>query len=200
MAFRSLCRVAPLAGLAAGLFTFVGLAIPAQAAAPTMTTEVGHGLAELLSGITAFGVACVHGLTGLGMALGWDPHAGGTSAAACPNLQGVGLTFVGLLAIVAVALGRMRLQTEQRRLDVIRKLVEQGLTPPSALLDGPARSDRRKGIVLLFAGAGLVAAGLLLGDRAIAAGGLVPAFIGIGYLVSYRLATAPPKEPGEERT
>ncbi len=196
MASRSFFRIAPFAGLAAGLASFVGLATPAYAAAPTMTTDLGQGLAEMLASITQFGVACVHGLTGLGMALGWDPHGAGGSAAACSQLQGVGLTFVGLLAIVAVALGRMRLQTEQRRLDVIRKLVEQGRTPPNALLEGPAGRDRRKGIVLLFAGAGLVAAGLLLGDRGIAAGGLVPAFIGIGYLVSYRLATAPVKEDG----
>jgi hypothetical protein len=41
--------------------------------------------------------------------------------------------------------------------------------------------------VLLFAGVGLTFAGVVLGDRGLAAGGLVPAFIGIGYLVSYRL-------------
>ena len=42
----------------------------------------------------------------------------------------------------------------------------------------------------MVAGLGLVIAGMMLGDRGMAAGGLIPAFIGIGYLVSYRLATA----------
>ena len=47
----------------------------------------------------------------------------------------------------------------------------------------------------VFAGLGLVIAGMMLGDRGMAAGGLIPAFIGIGYLVSHRLATAEDEPP-----
>jgi hypothetical protein len=195
MSARHSLRIAPWLGLAAGLWAFVGIAVPsAQAATPTMTTDLVSTVGEFAAGLSQIGIACVHSLDGLGLAFGFDPHGGGGSAAACPELQGIGLTFMGLLAVVAVALGRMRLQTEQRRLEVVRRLVEQGLTPPTPLLEGPSRHDRRKGIVLLSAGAGLLAAGTLLGDRGIAAGGLVPAFIGIGYLISHRLATAPPSE------
>jgi hypothetical protein len=63
------------------------------------------------------------------------------------------------------------------------------------LLLGPARNDLRRGIVLMFAGAGLLAAGLVLGDRALTGGGLVPEFIGVGYLVSWWLAM---RRPGED--
>ena len=82
----------------------------------------------------------------------------------------------------------MRLSAEHKRLDLARRLIEQGLEPPQELLAAPARNDLRRGLVLGFAGLGLVVAGMLLGDRGLAAGGLVPAFIGGGYLVSFRLA------------
>ena len=98
-------------------------------------------------------------------------------------------------AVVVIAVGRMRLATEQRRLDVARRLIERGMELPQGLLTAPARRDLRKGIVLVFAGLGLVIAGMMLGDRGMAAGGLIPAFIGIGYLVSHRLATAEDEPP-----
>lgn len=167
--------LAPWLGLGAGLVAFVGLAVPhahAAAATPTMSHEVlsvAQGLAaELLGGA---GSACLQGLHGLGGALGLDPHVGGGTAGA-PSVQmhALGFTFLGLLALVVIAIGRMRLQTEQRRLDIVRRLVEQGLQAPRALLEGPARRDRRKGVVLVFAGVGILAAGFVLGDRGLEIG------------------------------
>lgn len=121
------------------------------------------------------------------------PHEGTADGAACSSVAGIGYALLALVAVVVVALGRMRLKTEQKRLEYAQKLVEQGMEPPAGLLMGPARGDLRKGIVLLFAGAGLFVSGLFLGDRGLAAGGLVPEFVGIGYLVSFWLAS---REPG----
>jgi hypothetical protein len=152
-----------------------------------------QGLAsELLGGA---GSACLQGLHGLGGVLGLEPHLGAGSGSASPDIGALGFTFLGLLALVVIAVGRMRLQTEQRRLDIVCRLVEQGLPAPRSLLEGPARRDRRKGVVLVFAGVGMLAAGFVLGDRGLAAAGLVPAFIGLGYLVSYRLAVGRDEEP-----
>ena len=191
-----LSRLSPWAGVCVGLVAFAGLAVPAQAATtPAMTHEVltfAQGFALELLGA---GAACLDGLHGLGGALGLEPPVGGGSVG-CPRLHGLGFTFLGLMAVVVIALGRMRLQTEQRRLEVVRRLVEQGLTPPRPLLEGPARKDRRKGVVLVFAGAGLLAAGFVLGDRGLAAAGLIPAFIGLGYLASYRLAIGHEEDDG----
>jgi hypothetical protein len=189
-------RLSPWLGLCAGSIAFVGIAGPAHAATPAMTHEaltLAQGFALELLGA---GAACLEGLHGLGGALGLDPSLAGGGAPGCPRLHGLGFTFLGLMAVVVIALGRMRLQTEQRRLEVVRRLVEQGLTPPRPLLEGPARKDRRKGVVLVFAGTGLVAAGFVLGDRGLAAAGLIPAFIGLGYLVSYRLAIGHEEDDG----
>ena len=181
-------ELSPWVGLVAGLVVFAGIAAPAHAAPPIMTHEVltfAQGFALELLGA---GAACLEGLHGLGGALGLEPQDLGAGSAGTPRLHGLDFTFLGLMAVVVIALGRMRLQTEQRRLEVVRRLVEQGFTPPRPLLEGPARKDRRKGVVLVFAGVGLVLAGFVLGDRGLAAAGLVPAFVGLGYLVSYRLA------------
>ena len=121
----------------------------------------------------------------IGHALGLQTQGDGVS---CHGLQGMGFALLAFIALVVIALGRMRLQTESKRLDVAQRLVEQGMEPPAGLLMGPARNDLRKGVVLLFAGAGLFVAGMILGDRGLAAGALVPEFVGVGYLVSFWLA------------
>ena len=108
----------------------------------------------------------------------------------------VQLAALAGLTIVAIAIGRMRMATEHKRLDVARRLVEQGIDPPPSLLMGPARNDMRRGVVLMFAGVGLFVAGVVHGDRALMAGGLVPEFIGIGYLLSYWLAARTDDEGG----
>lgn len=150
--------------------------------------DLGSDLVGMLDGLSETivlgGTAC---LDSIGVALGLDVHG---NAVECHDLRGVGFAFLGLAAVVVIAVGRMRLATEQRRLDVARRLIERGMELPQGLLTAPARRDLRKGIVLVFAGLGLVVAGMMLGDRGMAAGGLIPAFIGIGYLVSHRLATA----------
>ncbi len=128
------------------------------------------------------------GFEGMRWGLDWGDTAAPVASSAPRGLPVLGLGVLGLAAVVVLALGRMRLANEHKRLDVAQKLIEQGMDPPASLLANPARNDLRKGIVLLFAGGGLLAAGLLTADRGMAAGALVPAFIGAGYLVSYWLA------------
>lgn len=123
------------------------------------------------------------------------PH-GAEQSVSCSGLRGVGFALLALVALVVIALGRMRLQTENKRLDLAQRLVEQGIDPPPGLLMGPARADLRRGVVLMFAGLGLFAAGALTGDRGLAAGSLVPEFIGLGYLLSFRLASRPSASSG----
>jgi len=189
-------------GFAAGLLAYLA-AVPYAHAAPFMVVDLGTevlGMVDQVAlGVLQGGGLCLEGLNSVGAIFGLEPHGPG-SAAECTDLRGVGFAFLGLAAVVVIAVGRMRLATEQRRLEVARRLIEKGIEPPDGLFTAPARRDLRKGIVLVFAGLGLVIAGMMLGDRGIAAGGLVPAFIGIGYLVSYRLATdseAPPPRESE---
>lgn len=174
------------AALAFGLFGApIAHAQPHVAAAPALTTELFSLAGESVTQLFCLD-ASLEGLSWGG--LGWaDPHGAGHGGAP-RGLPILGLGLLGLAAVVVLALGRMRLANEHKRLDVAQRLIEQGVEPPASLLANPVRNDLRKGIVLLFAGGGLLAAGLLTGDRGMAAGALVPEFIGAGYLVSYWLA------------
>lgn len=180
-----------LSGIAAALLAYVAVVPQAHAAPLMLVADVGSevlGFVDDLARTVAYGGDLfLGGLQSVGVVFGLDPHG---SAVECHDLRGVGFAFLGLAAVVVIALGRMRLATEQRRLELARKLIEKGFEPPDGLFSAPVRRDLRKGVVLVFAGLGLVVAGMMLGDRGMAAGGLIPAFIGIGYLVSYRLATA----------
>ena len=181
-----------LGGLAAALLAYVAVVPQAQAATPLMMavdvgTEVLCLVDDVAHTVVLGGDLFLDGLRSVGSMLGLDPHG---SAVECHDLRGVGFAFLGLVAVVMIAFGRMRLATEQRRLELARRLIERGFDPPDGLFTAPARRDLRKGVVLVFAGLGLLVAGMMLGDRGMAAGGLIPAFIGIGYLVSHRLATA----------
>lgn len=180
-------------GFVAGALAYLAIAPSAQAAPSILGADLSS---QVLGLVDDMGRTVIHGsmdsLYSVGMMLGFDPHRA-TGAAECTDLRGVGFAFLGLAAVVVIAVGRMRLATEQRRLELARTLIEKGFEPPDGLLAAPARRDLRKGVVLVFAGLGLVVAGMMLGDRGMAAGGLIPAFIGLGYLVSYRLAT--PEDP-----
>jgi hypothetical protein len=192
---RSLLPV--FGGFAAALFAYVA-AISEAHASPLrlgggLGTEMLGLVDDLARTVVQGGGLCLDGLYSVGSLLGLDPH-GSANAVECHDLRGVGFAFLGLAAVVVIAVGRMRLATEQRRLEVARRLIEQGFEPPEGLFSAPARRDLRKGVVLVFAGLGLVISGMMLGDRGMAAGGLIPAFIGLGYLVSHRLATAEASE------
>lgn len=116
------------------------------------------------------------------------PHHGSGARIHCAGARVFGLAFLGLATLAIIALARLRHATDQRRLELARKLVEQGMEPPRELLTGQPSRDLRKGIVLLFAGVGLVVAAVFKGDQGLAPVGLIPGFIGVGYLVSFALA------------
>ena len=166
------------------------------ASAPPLTSELLSIAGDSMGQLLCLDGGLEGGLERLSWGLDWgDAHAGAGSSAP-RGLPVLGLGLLGLAAVVVLALGRMRLANEHKRLDVAQKLIEQGMEPPASLLANPARNDLRKGIVLLFAGGGLLAAGLLTADRGMAAGALVPEFIGAGYLVSFWLAARARRDEG----
>lgn len=186
-----------LVPLACGLLAFAILGVPEAhaSAAPSLSAEIVHLATDSIGALGQIVCEQGDGLDALLWGSGGSSFVPGTGSAATtiagprsPGLAMLGLGLLTVAAVVVLALGRMRLANENKRLDVAQRLIEQGMEPPASLLAGPARNDLRKGIVLLFAGGGVLAAGLLTGDRGMAAGALVPEFIGAGYLVSYWLS------------
>lgn len=161
---------------------------PHVASAPPLTAELLSIAGDSMGQLLCLEGGLRGGLDWMSLGLDWGDADLSTGSAGPRGLPVLGLGLLGLAAVVVLALGRMRLANEHKRLDVAQKLIEQGMEPPASLLANPARNDLRKGVVLLFAGGGLLAAGLLTADRGMAAGALVPEFIGAGYLVSYWLA------------
>lgn len=107
--------------------------------------------------------------------------------------------FKGVLALgipSAVIYAAMRLvlkhreQRRERQYEVLLKLTEQGAPVPPNLLDAaqPQPDDLRRGIVLVFSGAGLSAFLLTLTDHSAWGIGLIPIFAGVGYILSWKLA------------
>jgi hypothetical protein len=167
-----------LVGLVVGLFALM----PQAHASPSLMMDTIDRTFEVIE----FGLGCADRVQAAGAWI--EVQVGGDVPSHDASSRGLGVVVLALAALVVIALGRMRLSAEHKRLDLARRLIEQGIEPPQDLLAAPARNDLRRGLVLGFAGLGLVIAGMLLGDRGLAAGGLVPAFIGGGYLVSFRLA------------
>jgi hypothetical protein len=172
--------LAPMLAFASGLFALM----PNAHAAPSLLTEAWDRTFEAIE----LGLGCAERVEAAGSWL--ELQAGGATSRAADVSHGTGIVVLALIALVVIALGRMRLVAEQKRLDLARRLLEQGVDPPAELLAAPARNDLRRGLVLGCAGLGVVIAGVVLADRALAAGGLVPAFIGAGYLLSFRIAVA----------
>ena len=85
-------------------------------------------------------------------------------------------------------------------LELARKYIEKGMNPPPALFPSAAGNDLRRGIVLVFTGLGLLCASLVAsgwshGVQGLGPAGLIPGFIGLGYLVSYACAVRGKKAP-----
>lgn len=142
--------------------------------------------ARAAAGDWAGGLQCGHALA---VQLLWRGPHGSAGGPHCAGAGAFGLAFLGLATLAIIALARLRHATDRRRLELARHLVEQGMQPPAELLVGQSSRDLRKGIVLVFASVGLVVAAAVKGDEGLAPVGLIPGFIGLGYLVSYGLAT-----------
>ncbi len=100
------------------------------------------------------------------------------------------LAFLAVVALIVISAIRFRHATTRKRLDLARRMVEKGIEPPPELLGSNTGSDLRRGVVLVFTGVGLLFASLLGGNEGLSPAGLIPGFIGIGYLVSHRFAAS----------
>jgi hypothetical protein len=115
-------------------------------------------------------------------------------------LVSVPTTFFTVLAIVVVSL-IYRFRKDKQRLETVRFLAERGHDVPVELLVPRAKSTNigtlKSGLVLLLGGAGL-SISLLLAHQTDAVGfGLIPGFIGVAYLVVWKVDRAQAgKAPG----
>lgn len=98
------------------------------------------------------------------------------------------LAFLAVVALIVISAIRFRHATTRHRLELARKMVEKGIEPPPELVGAHNGSDLRRGLVLVFTGVGLLLASALGGSGELSPAGLIPGFIGIGYLVSHRFA------------
>lgn len=162
-------RKVPGLWLAIASFVFGMLIAPeAHAAAAALGGEGGF-LSTLLSHLLGFDV-------------------GGSQGPRCAGFRACDLTFLAIVAVVVVAIVRLRHQTQRRRLDLARRMVEQGMEPPTDLVGASTGNDLRRGLVLVFTGLGLLGASFLGGKGDLSPAGLIPGFIGLGYLASHRFA------------
>lgn len=111
----------------------------------------------------------------------------------CQGLALHDVAVLAVLALVVIASIRFRHVTQQRKLELARTMIEQGLEPPNELLGNLAGNDLRRGVVLMFASLGIIVAALFSHNSGMGAAGLVPGFIGVGYLVSHRFARRAPR-------
>ncbi len=123
---------------------------------------------------------------------------GGTPSAdvggsVCASAVVVDVAFLALLVIAVIAVVRIRQRGEDNRLELARRFIEQGMEPPAELFPSSAQGDLRRGIVLVFSGLGLL--GASLGMPGLGPTGLIPGFVGLGYLVSYACASRKKKVP-----
>jgi len=117
---------------------------------------------------------------------GWS---GGLAPPDLPCAGGALIFDFGALALlcgVVIAAVRMRTRADGQRMDLARRYLEQGREPPLALFSSAAEGDLRRGVILAAAGLGVLVAGALTGRGGEI--GLVPGFVGLGYLVSFGLS------------
>lgn len=183
----SLCIPASLA------LAVLGWTGEAHAKLPAMLGDVGWSglhVTEVIAGVAGSIRGCSQGV--FGSFWGLDPSV---AAGACPGSGSLVLdiAFLSLLVVGVIAVVRIRQRSEQNRLDLAREYIERGMEPPATLFPSAAGNDLRRGIVLLFSGVGLliaslVASGWSAGVQGLGSAGLIPGFIGLGYLVSYACA------------
>lgn len=112
----------------------------------------------------------------------------------CQGLALHDVAILAVLALVVIASIRFRHVTQQRKLELARTMIEQGLEPPADLMGNLTGNDLRRGLVLLFASLGIIVAAAFSHNSGMGAAGLVPGFIGLGYVVSHRFARRAPRQ------
>jgi hypothetical protein len=105
-------------------------------------------------------------------------------------------SFGATVAIVGIVLF-FRYKVQRSRQDLIETFLEKGEPIPPLLLAGRTRSrhaDLRRGLVLITGAAGLSLALLFVGQGAAAGFGLIPALIGVAFLIMWKVETR--SDPG----
>lgn len=175
----------------------LGWSAEARAAFPKVGSILGDvgwdGLhvTEVIAGVAGSIRGCSQGVFGSFWG-GVDPSVANGNCPGSGSLV-LDIAFLALLVIGVIAVVRIRQRSEQNRLDLARQYIERGMEPPPTLFPSAAGNDLRRGIVLMFSGVGLliaslVASGWSAGVQGLGSAGLIPGFIGLGYLVSYACA------------
>jgi hypothetical protein len=133
----------------------------------------------------------------VGFALEFDSMLFEARAPNCAGFQAFDLAFLAVVALIVISAIRFRHATTRRRLELARRMVEKGLEPPPELVGANNGSDLRRGLVLVSTGVGLLLASMLGNSEGISPAGLIPGFIGIGYLISHRFAVSRPHRRGQ---
>ena len=121
--------------------------------------------------------------------------APGTAGELVPLLVPIA-SFGCTIAIVAVVMF-FRHRSQLVRQDLYKAFLEKGEPIPKELLNKPPsrHADLRRGVVLLAGGLGLSLALLLANAREASGFGLIPALIGIGFLVVWKIDMRGPGQP-----
>ncbi len=185
--------------LAVAVLAFFGLTAEAQAALPTLMPSLDIGwtglhVGDLLANVAGSVRGCLTEAGLLGSFWGGvDPALGPGACGGGGGSLLLDIAFLALLVIAVIAVVRIRQRTEENRLTLARQYIEKGMEPPQSLFPSAAGNDLRRGIVLVFTGLGLLCASLVAsgwshGVQGLGPVGLIPGFIGLGYLVSYACA------------
>lgn len=180
---------------------YLGLASEAHAALPGIRLDIDLGLdlgwsglhvTEVVAGVAGSIRGCLTDAGLLGSFWNGIDPAGPQVACGGGSLI-LDVAFLALLVVAVIGVVRIRQRTEENRLELARQYIEKGMNPPPTLFPSAAGNDLRRGIVLVFTGLGLLCASLVAsgwshGVQGLGPAGLIPGFIGLGYLVSYACA------------
>ena len=185
-----------LGGLALGLLASPWTAHAATGVTTSSAPTVAAPMAQVAThgGLMMHVMAGLHGLTGV--------HAGHASffadagpSSPCASSMGH-LAGMAVIALIIIAVLRFRHAAARGRIDLARRMVEKGMEPPAELVGGGGFADLRRGLVLSSAGLGFLLYGTINSPSHPSGAGLIPLFVGIGYLLSHRFArprtSAPP--------
>ncbi len=119
--------------------------------------------------------------------------AGARGPGSCGGSVILDVAFLVLLVIAVITVVAIRQRSEQHRLELARRYLEQGINPPGSLFPTAATNDLRRGIILVCAGLGCLcatfaASGWSPAAQSLGPVGFIPGFIGLGYLISYACA------------
>lgn len=179
-----------------GLVASLGFSTEAHAALPSLQFNPDWGglhVTDLVGNVAGSIRGCLSDAGLLGSFWGGvDPTLASANCAGGGSLV-LDVAFLALLVIAVIAVVRIRQTSEQNRLELARQYIEKGMNPPPTLFPSAAGNDLRRGIVLVFTGLGLLCASLMAsgwshGVQGLGPAGLIPGFIGLGYLVSYACA------------